>query len=154
MLKARCSARAAACERGFTLIEIMVVVVILGILAGLVVPRIVDRADDARLAKVRMQLASLASTVKLYRLDNSRYPTTAQGLRALVQPPELEPRPAAWREGGYLEGGQIPVDPWGAPFIYVSPAPDGRPFDLVSLGADGQDGGDGIDQDISVWDAQ
>ncbi|GIX30963.1 MAG: type II secretion system protein GspG [Porticoccaceae bacterium] len=130
--------------RGFTLIEIMVVLVILGLLAALVVPAVMDRPDQARAVKARQDLRALESALKLYRLDNYRYPSTEEGLAALVSPP---PGLDTWR-GPYLES--LPPDPWGRPYRYRAPGADGRPFDLFSLGADGRPGGEGADADIGL----
>ena len=133
---------------GFTLIEIMVVVVILGILAALIVPNIMDRPDMARVAKTKKDLRALQTDLKLYRLDNYRYPTTDQGLEALVEKPSVEPLPPAYRKGGYLE--RMPKDAWGRPYLYLSPGVHGE-VDISSLGADGQPGGEGVDADIQSW---
>lgn len=135
-------------SRGFTLIEVMVVVVILAILATMVVPRIMDRPDDARITKTKQDIRQLESALKLYRLDNLRYPTTDQGLEALVKKPSSGAEPKNWREGGYVEG--LPEDPWGTPYQYLSPGQHGD-FDLYSLGADGKLGGEGVDADIGNW---
>ncbi|HET7687963.1 MAG TPA: type II secretion system major pseudopilin GspG [Candidatus Macondimonas sp.] len=133
---------------GFTLIEIMVVVVILGILAALIVPNIMDRPDMARVAKTKQDLRALQTALNLYRLDNYRYPTTDQGLEALVEKPSIEPLPPAYRKGGYLE--RMPKDAWGRPYLYLSPGVHGE-VDISSLGADGQPGGEGVDADIQSW---
>jgi len=138
-------------ERGFTLIELMVVIVILGILAGLIIPRIMGRPDEARRAKARMQIESLETALKLYKLDNGNYPTTEQGLQALVEPPAVGPPAKNWRQGGYLEKGKVPKDPWGNDFVYVSPGAHGD-YDLSSLGADGEPGGEGKNRDINSWE--
>lgn len=138
-------------ERGFTLIELMVVIVILGILAGLIIPRIMGRPDEARQAKARMTIESMETALKLYKLDNGNYPTTEQGLQALVETPELGGLAKNWREGGYLEKGKIPKDPWDNDFVYISPGSHGD-FDLSSLGADGEPGGEGKDKDINSWE--
>jgi general secretion pathway protein G len=143
--------RATSRRVGFTLIEILVVVVILGILAGLVVPRIVDQPEKARQTKARMQIESLETALRLYKLDNGYYPSTDQGLNALVQKPSTGRIPNRWRDGGYLDKGQVPADPWGNPFIYLSPGIHNKDFDLSSNGADGEPGGDGEDQDITNW---
>lgn len=140
-------------ERGFTLIELMVVIVIIGILAGLIVPRIMGRTDEARQAKARLQIESIGTALKLYRLDNGNYPTTEQGLQALVEAPSVGQLAKKWREGGYLESGKIPKDPWDSEFIYISPGTHGE-FDLSSLGADGEAGGEGKNKDINNWDAE
>jgi general secretion pathway protein G len=133
---------------GFTLIEVMVVVVILAILATIVVPKIMDRPDDARIAKAKQDIRAIESALKLYRLDNMRYPTTDQGLEALVKQPSSGPAAKNWRKGGYLDS--LPIDPWGHPYQYLSPGQHGD-FDLYSLGADGQPGGTGADADIGNW---
>ena len=137
-------------EQGFTLIELMVVIVILGILAGLIVPRIMGRPDEAKQLKARMQIESLESALKLYKLDNGRYPNTEEGLEALVAPPETG-NSANWREGGYLEKQKVPNDPWGNGFVYLAPGQHSD-FDLMSYGADGVAGGEGRDTDINNWE--
>nr|WP_320010234.1 type II secretion system major pseudopilin GspG [uncultured Desulfobulbus sp.] len=140
-------------ERGFTLIELMVVMVILGILAGLIVPRIMDRPEEARRTKSGVQIQSIEQALQLYKLDNGRYPTTEQGLRALVEPPAVGNLAKKWRSGGYLEKGKVPKDPWGNEFIYISPGLHGD-FDLSSYGPDGQAGGEGMDADINNWELE
>jgi general secretion pathway protein G len=139
------------CERGFTLIELMVVIVILGILAGLIIPRIMGRPDEARRAKARMQIESIETALKLYKLDSGNYPTTEQGLQALVEQPSVGPPAKNWRQGGYLERGKVPKDPWDKDFVYISPGAHGD-FDLSSLGADGEPGGEGKNKDINSWE--
>ena len=134
--------------RGFTLIEIMVVITILGILAALIVPRIVGRTDDARIAAARQDIASLMQALKLYRLDNGRYPTTEQGLHALIEKPAVDPVPNNWKQGGYLE--RLPKDPWGKEYQYLSPGLRGE-IDVFSFGRDGQSGGEGPDADVGSW---
>jgi general secretion pathway protein G len=140
-------------QRGFTLIELMVVIVILGILAGLIIPRIMGRPDEARRAKARIQIENLETALKLYRLDNGHYPSTEQGLQALVQQPSVGVDTKNWRQGGYLEKSKVPKDPWGKDFVYISPGTHGD-YDLSSLGADGEPGGEGKDKDINSWDAE
>ncbi len=135
-------------QRGFTLIEIMVVVVILGILAAIVVPNIIDRPDAARVAKARQDIRAVESALKLYRLDNFRYPTTEQGLAALVNKPTTQPEPRNWKSGGYLD--RIPTDPWGDPYHYRSPGEHGE-IDVYTLGRDGRPGGEESDADIGNW---
>ena len=136
-------------QRGFTLIEIMVVIVILGVLAALVVPRVLDRPDEARGVAARADIGTIVSALKLYRLDNQRYPTTEQGLAALVAKPEAAPVPPNWKPGGYLE--RLPKDPWGRPYQYLNPGLKGE-VDVYSFGADGQPGGTGIDADVGSWE--
>ena len=136
---------------GFTLIEILVVIVILGILAGLIIPRIMGRPEEARRMKARVQIESIETALKLYKLDNSVYPSTEQGLQALVEPPTVGQLPRAWRKGGYLEKSRIPKDPWGNDYVYLSPGLHGD-FDLMSYGPDGQPGGEGQDKDVSNWE--
>jgi len=140
-------------DRGFTLIELMVVIVILGILAGLIVPRIMGRPEEARRMKARVQIESIETALKLYRLDNGYYPTTEQGLQALVEPPAVGQLPRAWRERGYLEKGKVPKDPWDNEYVYLCPGIHGD-FDLVSYGADGEPGGEDKDQDINNWELE
>jgi general secretion pathway protein G len=135
--------------RGFTLIEIMVVIVILGVLAALVVPRVLDRPDEARAVAAKSDIASIMQALKLYRLDNQRYPTTEQGLNALVAKPVDPPVPPNWKPGGYLE--RLPKDPWKNPYQYLNPGLKGE-IDVFSFGADGQPGGTGNDTDIGSWD--
>ena len=140
----------AAVARGFTLIEIMVVITILGVLAALIVPRVVGRTDDARIAAARQDIATIMQALKLYRLDNGRYPTTEQGLQALLTKPTTEPIPANWKLGGYLERSNVPVDPWGEPYKYLNPGLRGE-IDVFSLGRDRANGGEGPDADIGSW---
>ena len=135
-------------QRGFTLLEIMVVVVILGILAVLVVPKIISRPDEARVIAARQDIASLMQALKLYRLDNQRYPATEQGLQALAARPTTAPVPNNWKAGGYLE--RLPNDPWGNPYQYLNPGLHGE-IDILSFGADGAPGGEGNDADIGSW---
>ncbi|HWU69658.1 MAG TPA: type II secretion system major pseudopilin GspG [Stenotrophobium sp.] len=140
---------ARAAQRGFTLIEIMVVVVILGILAAVVVPRIMDRPDVARVVKAKQDIRVLESALNLYKLDNFNYPSTQQGLQALVTKPSGDPEPKNWKAGGYIKS--LPKDPWGNPYEYLQPGTHGE-FDIFSLGADGKPGGDGVNADIGNWD--
>jgi general secretion pathway protein G len=136
-------------QRGFTLIEIMVVVVIMGILAAIVVPNLMGRADDARVTAARQDISTLMQALKLYRLDNQRYPTTEQGLQALVAKPTSGPAANGWKSGGYVD--KLPKDPWGGQYQYMSPGIKGE-IDVFSFGADGQPGGSGNDADIGSWD--
>jgi general secretion pathway protein G len=135
--------------RGFTLVEVMVVVAILGILAALIVPKIIGRSDDARIVAAKQDVATLVAALKLYRLDNQRYPSTDQGLKALVEKPTVDPIPNNWKSGGYLD--KLPKDPWGNLYQYLQPGVHGE-LDVWSLGADGQPGGTGNDADIGSWD--
>jgi len=140
--------------RGFTLIELMVVVVILGILAGLIIPKIMGKPEEAKRLKARMQVEQLEQALKLYYLDNGEYPTTEQGLNSLVEKPATEPVPKRWKEGGYLEKKKIPADPWDNPFVYISPGVHDKDFDLVSYGADREEGGEGKYADIESWNLE
>lgn len=135
-------------QRGFTLLEIMVVVVIIGILAALVMPKIISRPDEARVIAAKQDIASLLQALKLYRLDNHRYPITEQGLQALVKPPATAPMPPNWKAGGYVE--RLPKDSWGNPYQYLNPGINGE-IDVFSYGADGAPGGEGTDADIGSW---
>lgn len=135
-------------SRGFTLIEVMVVIVILGILAALVVPKIMSRPDEARAVAAKQDIASLMQALKLYRLDNRRYPSSEQGLAALVDKPQLAPIPEGWKAGGYVE--RLPRDPWGQPYQFLNPGLRGE-IDVFSFGADGVAGGEGADADIGNW---
>ena len=135
--------------RGFTLIEIMVVVVIMGILAALVVPKLMGRTDDARIIAARQDIATVMQALKLYKLDNQRYPTTEQGLQSLITKPTSGPAANGWKSGGYLD--RLPLDPWKNQYQYLSPGVRGE-VDVFSLGADGQPGGEGNDADIGSWD--
>ena len=134
--------------RAFTLIEVMVVVAILAVLAALIVPKVMSRPDEARVVAARQDIASLLQALKLYRLDNLRYPSTEQGLAALVTRPTLPPAPPNWKTGGYLE--RLPRDPWGNPYQYLNPGLRGE-IDVFSFGADGAAGGEGFDADIGSW---
>ncbi len=138
---------------GFTLIEIMVVIVILGILAGLIVPRIMGRPEEARRTKAALTLRSLDSALKLYKLDNGVYPTTEQGLEALIEKPETGTVPRNWREGGYLDSNRVPKDPWGNDYVYIQPGEHGD-YDLSSYGRDGEKGGEGDNADINLWELE
>jgi general secretion pathway protein G len=133
-------------QSGVTLIEMMVVLVIIAIVAALIVPNVIGRPDEARVTVARTDIRTIASSLEMYRLDNRRYPSTAQGLEALVARPVTPPAPPNWASGGYLA--QVPVDPWGNPYVYRSPG-EGAPYELISLGADGQPGGEGVDADLS-----
>jgi general secretion pathway protein G len=136
-------------QRGFTLIEIMVVVVIMGVLAALVVPKLLNRAGESKVAAAKVDIATIMQALKLYKLDNQRYPTTEQGLQALIEKPTGGPAANGWKAGGYVE--KMPKDPWGNPYQYLSPGIKGE-VDVFSYGADGQPGGTGDDADIGSWE--
>lgn len=138
-------------KQGFTLIEVMVVIVILGILAGWIAPKLLGRTDDARRVKAEMDIASFNTALKLYRLDMGRYPNTEEGLEALVRRPDAGAD--RWREGGYLESRRVPLDPWGNAYIYLSPGIH-EEYDILSYGADGVAGGDGANADITSWEKE
>lgn len=131
---------------GFTLIELMVVLVIIGVLAALIVPNVLDRADDARVTAARTDVNNLMQALKLYKLDNQRYPTAEQGLQALVARPSTAPVPPNWKQ--YLD--KLPADPWGRPYQYLNPGVKGE-IDVMSFGADGQSGGEGKNADVGSW---
>ncbi|MBT54249.1 MAG: type II secretion system protein GspG [Mameliella sp.] len=135
-------------DAGFSLLELMVVVVILSILALVIVPRVIDRPDQARAARAQSDIAAVQAAINLYRLDNFRYPTTDQGLEALVTRPSTEPVPQNWASGGYMD--RVPQDPWGRPYQYLQPGVHGD-FDVFTYGADGVPGGTGADADIGSW---
>jgi len=136
-------------QSGFTLIELMVVVVILAVLAAFVAPKLMDRPDEARLVKAKQDISAISSALQLYKLDNFVYPTTDQGIEALVTEPTDDPQPKHWKQ--YLE--QMPSDPWGNPYLYLSPGEHGD-FDLFTYGADGQEGGEGVNATIGNWTAK
>lgn len=135
-------------DAGFSLLELMVVVVILSILALVIVPRVIDRPDQARAARALSDIAAIVAAVNLYRLDNFRYPTTEQGLEALVTRPTSEPQPQNWAGNGYMD--RVPTDPWGRPYQYLQPGVHGD-FDVFTYGADGVPGGTGADADLGSW---
>ncbi len=137
---------------GFTLIEIMVVVLIIGLLATLVAVNVIPRKEEANRVKACADIKSLETALKLYYLDNHTYPTTEQGLKALVAQPTVGKIPCCWKEGGYVEGGHIPKDPWDNAYVYISPAPNGSDYEIISYGADGKPGGEGKDKDITSLD--
>ncbi|MBU0995647.1 MAG: type II secretion system major pseudopilin GspG [Proteobacteria bacterium] len=140
-------------NKGFTLIELMVVMVILGILASRIVPMILGRVDEAKFTDAKMDIQALETALKLYKLDNGDYPTTEQGLLALVESPETEGGSSKWKKGGYIERGRVPKDPWGYEYIYLSPGMHG-PFDIMSYGADGEQGGDDNNRDVNNWEIE
>ncbi len=137
-------------EAGFTLIEIMVVLVIIAILGALIGPQILGRVDEARITAAKQDIRTLGTALDLYRMDNFKYPTTTQGLEALISKPD-DPTVRNWKPDGYLKSRSLPTDPWGNPYRYLQPGTRGGAYDLYSLGADGQPGGDGVDADIGNW---
>jgi len=139
-------------RQGFTLIEILVVVIIITILASVVSVNVFRKPGEARIAAARLQIKQLQTALQVYRSENGFYPTQAQGLRALVEPPALEPQPRSFPEGGYLDSPSVPNDPWGSPFIYLSPGRKSEPFEIISYGADGEPGGEGEALDVSSSD--
>ncbi len=139
-------------RRGFTLIELLVVIVILGILATFIIPKIMQKPDEARVVKAKNDIMAFETALKMYKMDNGMYPTTIQGLKALIKKPDVPPIPEHYKPGGYLDTDKIPLDPWGHPYIYRSPGENGRPFEIISLGADGKVGGTGVNADIKSWE--
>lgn len=138
-------------KKGFTLIELLVVILILGLLAGIVGPRLFGHADEARQTKAKVQIENLSSALKMYKIDNGRYPSTEQGLEALVSQPQSGDIPKKWKKGGYLAKKQVPKDPWDNEYVYLSPGVHDD-FDITSYGADGVSGGEDIDKDINSWE--
>jgi len=139
--------------KGFTFLEIMVVVVILGILATYIAPKFMGRTDDAKIVKAKVDIGALETALKLYKLDNGKYPTTEQGIRALIEKPSTEPVPSDWKKGGYLDKTRIPKDPWGREYLYLSPGVH-NDYDIICYGADGAPGGEGINSDINSWELE
>lgn len=135
-------------QRGFTLLEVMVVIVIIGLLATLVLPRVLGRQDQAMVAKAKADVQALTTALKMYKLDNFIYPSTEQGLEALVKQPAGEPLAKNWKTGGYIE--RLPADPWGNPYQYLNPG-EKMEIDVWSLGADGRVGGEGVDEEVGNW---
>ncbi|MFO7667570.1 MAG: type II secretion system major pseudopilin GspG [Desulfobacterales bacterium] len=139
--------------RGFTLLELIVVVFILSLLVTIVAPRIIGRTDDARVAEAKVQIKNFETALKLFKIDNGFYPDTQQGLESLIEIPATGRIPKKYRPGGYLEQKKVPLDPWGNQYIYISPGMQGD-FDIMSYGADEKEGGEGKDADIKNWDLQ
>lgn len=138
-------------RKGFTLIEIMVVVVILGILATIVLTNVMGREDEARINAAKTQIRALEGGLDGFKLDNGFYPATDQGLEALIRKPEVGRIPNKWKEGGYLKPARIPKDPWGKDYLYFSPGNEGREYEIISYGADNEQGGEGKNADIESW---
>ncbi|MDA8139866.1 MAG: type II secretion system major pseudopilin GspG [Desulfobacteraceae bacterium] len=138
-------------NQGFTLIELLVVILILGLLIGIVGPKLIGRSDDAKVSAAKIQIESLSSALKMYKLDNGFYPSTEQGLQPLVVQPQSGKIPKRWTQGGHLEKGKVPQDPWHNEYIYMCPGAHGD-FDLMSYGADGVAGGDGYNKDVTNWE--
>jgi len=136
---------------GFTLIELILVITILGLLATIVAVNIMPRGAEAKRNAALVQISYFKNGLQLFRFDNGFYPSTEQGLEALVQKPSVGRIPSKWPEGGYLESRMVPRDPWGSPYAYISPGLHGEPFDIISYGADGVEGGEGEDADITSW---
>ncbi len=140
-------------EGGFTLIELLVVLVIIGILAGYVGPKIMGHPEEAKRTKAAMQIQGIETALNLYKLDNGVFPSTEQGLQALVEPPTVGILPPKWRTGGYMDKGKVPKDPWGNDFVFLSPGTHGE-YDLSSYGIDGEAGGEGDNADINNWEIE
>ncbi len=140
-------------QKGFSFIELMVVVVILGVLASMIVPRYMGRTDEAKTVKAKIDIAAIETSLKLYKLDNGIYPTTEQGLMALIEKPTIDPLPSNWHENGYLDKKKLPKDPWGGEYLYLSPGVNGD-YDILSYGADKAPGGDGTNTDIKSWELE
>ncbi len=140
-------------DKGFTLIELLVVLVIIGILAGYVGPRIMGHPEEAKRTMAAVQISALETALETYRLDNGAYPSTEQGMQALVEAPSVGKLPPKWREGGYMKKGKVPKDPWGNEYTYLSPGSQSD-FDIISYGADGESGGEGKDADINNWETE
>jgi len=140
-------------QDGFTLIELLVVLIIIGVLAGYIGPKIMGRPEEAKRTKAAMQIQGLETALKMYKLDNGSYPTTEQGLQALVEAPSTGKLAPKWRQGGYMEKGKVPLDPWGNEFVYLSPGLH-NDFDLSALGTDGEAGGDGDAADVNSWEIE
>ncbi len=140
-------------EKGFSFIELMVVIVILGILAGMIVPRYMGRTDEAKIVKAKIDIAAIETSLKMYRLDNGTYPSTEQGLMALIEKPSTDPAAPNWSKNGYLDKKKPPKDPWKRDYLYLSPGVHGE-FDIISYGADGAPGGEDKNADIKSWELE
>ena len=148
---ARSAHPARVARRGFTLVEIMVVVVIIGLLAALVGPRLIGQSDAAKRTAARTQIKQFEQSLELFHLNNGFFPTTDQGLQALIEKPTMQPEPKNYQKGGYLNAKALPKDPWGNDYVYLCPGKDGD-YDIVSYGADGREGGEETNKDITNWD--
>lgn len=140
-------------ESGFTLIELLVVIVVLGLLAGMIAPKIMGRADDAKIVRAKGDIQSLSTALDMYKLDSGIYPDTEQGILALVEAPTSGTMPKKWKTGGYLQKRKVPKDPWGNDYVYICPGANGD-YDISSYGADGISGGEDNDKDINSWEIE
>lgn len=140
-------------EKGFSFIELMVVVIILGVLASMIVPRYMGRTDEAKTVKAKIDIVAIETSLKLYHLDNGTYPSTEQGLVALIEKPTTDPAAPKWNDKGYLDKKKLPKDPWGREYLYLSPGVNGD-YDILSYGADGTPGGEGKNEDIKSWEIE
>lgn len=139
-------------HKGFSLIELMVVIVILGLLATFLLPKIINRPDEARVTKAITDIKTIESALKMYKLDSGIYPNTEQGISALIKKPSSEPIPKNWKKGGYLDSSSLPVDPWGKEYIYRSPGDEDRDYEIISFGSDGKEGGEDTAADIKNYE--
>ncbi len=141
-------------KKGFTLIELLVVLVIISLLASIIGPKLFGRTDEARRTAATAQIRNIESALALYERDNGTFPTTEQGLQALVEKPAIEPVPKNWHEGGYVDKNKVPLDPWHNPYVYISPGVHNKEYDIKSYGADGEEGGEGKYADIESWNVE
>lgn len=139
-------------KKGFSLIELMVVIVILGLLATFLLPKIINRPDEARVTKALTDIKTIESALKMYKLDNGIYPTVEQGLLSLIKKPSSEPLPKNWKKGGYIDSSDVPLDPWGKVYIYRSPGDNERDYEIISYGSDGKEGGEDTASDIKSYE--